>query len=133
MALIDDAGRILMQQRLAGAVYAGLWEFPGGKVMAAETAEQALLREIEEELDIRIEPTDLTAVSFASDPALPPAPRDPHVILLYTAKRWRGEVRCLAAESIRWFEPQELAGLAMPPLDVPLSAALLRLIDGQQT
>lgn len=100
---------------------------------AAETAEQALLREIEEELGIRIDPADLMAVGFASDPALPPAPRDPHVILLYTAGKWHGEVQCLAADSIGWFAPQELAGLAMPPLDVPLAAALLRLISSGQT
>lgn len=132
LALIDDAGRILMQQRLGGDVYAGLWEFPGGKVKGAETAEQALLREIEEELGIRIEADDLEAVGFASDPALPPAPRDPHVILLYTAGKWHGEVQCLAADSVGWFAPHELADLAMPPLDVPLASALLRLISARQ-
>lgn len=127
-ALIDDAGRVLMQRRHKHAMHGGLWEFPGGKVIPPESAEQALLREIEEELGVLLDPGDLTPAGFASDPALPPAPRDPHVILLYTVRKWRGEVQCLAGDAIGWFAPGQLRELAMPPLDVPLAAALFRTI-----
>jgi 8-oxo-dGTP diphosphatase len=52
--LIDGEGRFLLTSRPQGKVYAGYWEFPGGKLEAGETVEQALRRELHEELGIRI-------------------------------------------------------------------------------
>ncbi len=52
--LIDPAGRFLLTSRPDGKVYAGYWEFPGGKLEAGETVEQALRRELHEELGITI-------------------------------------------------------------------------------
>jgi 8-oxo-dGTP diphosphatase len=52
--LIDAAGRFLLTSRPAGKVYAGYWEFPGGKLEPGETVEQALRRELHEELGITI-------------------------------------------------------------------------------
>jgi 8-oxo-dGTP diphosphatase len=54
--LIDGQGRFLLTSRPEGKVYAGCWEFPGGKVEAGETIEQALRRELQEELGITIGP-----------------------------------------------------------------------------
>ena len=128
VALIGSDGRVLMQQRRFKAMHGGLWEFPGGKVEPSESPESALLREIDEELGIRIDSQSLIATAFASDPALPPAPRVPHVILLYTCRRWDGEPRCLDGEQIAWVQPGDLAGLAMPPLDYPLARQLVKLL-----
>ena len=52
--LVDASGRFLLTSRPAGKVYAGYWEFPGGKLEAGETVEQALRRELHEELGITI-------------------------------------------------------------------------------
>ena len=52
--LIDGEGRFLLTSRPAGKVYAGYWEFPGGKLEARESVEQALRRELHEELGITI-------------------------------------------------------------------------------
>jgi 8-oxo-dGTP diphosphatase len=52
--LIDPQGRFLMTSRPAGKVFAGYWEFPGGKVERGESVEQALARELHEELGITI-------------------------------------------------------------------------------
>ena len=54
--LIDGSGRFLLTSRPQGKVYAGYWEFPGGKLEAGETVEQALRRELHEELGITIGP-----------------------------------------------------------------------------
>jgi 8-oxo-dGTP diphosphatase len=52
--LVDREGRFLLTSRPEGKVYAGYWEFPGGKLEAGETVEQALRRELFEEIGIRI-------------------------------------------------------------------------------
>jgi 8-oxo-dGTP diphosphatase len=52
--LIDSSARFLLTSRPAGKVYAGYWEFPGGKLEAGESVEQALRRELHEELGITI-------------------------------------------------------------------------------
>ena len=133
LALIDANGHVLLQQRRLGGMHGGLWEFPGGKIKPGETPEMALFREIDEELGIVIDPCDLAPLAFASDPAQPPAPREPYVILLYTCRTWLGDPQCLAGEAIDWISADALADLAsqadsMPPLDIPLARALLRVI-----
>ena len=54
IALIDDENKILIGKRPVGKVFENLWEFPGGKVKKNETVEQALIREIKEEINIYI-------------------------------------------------------------------------------
>jgi 8-oxo-dGTP diphosphatase len=133
VALVNDAGQILLQKRRLGGMHGGLWEFPGGKVKPAESPEMALIREIREELGIDVEPHSLAPLTFASDPAQPPGPREPYVILLYTCRTWIGEPQCLQGEAVGWFSREALAALAaqkgsMPPLDIPLAQALLGAI-----
>lgn len=128
VALIGRDGRVLMQRRRRGSRYGSLWEFPGGKVEPGESLESALFREIEEELGISLNPNDIEPLAFSSDPTLPPAPRAPHVVLLYTCRSWTGEPRCRQGDGIAWFAPETLPELAMPPLDYPLAQALLARI-----
>lgn len=125
VALVDHAGRILLQRRRRGSEHGGLWEFPGGKVEAGESPQTAAVREIEEELGLRLDVTQLEPVSFASDVEFPEPPRRSYVILLYTCRAWEGEAECRDGEAIAWFRGAELADLAMPPLDYPLAEALL--------
>ena len=54
--LVDPTGRFLLTSRPAGKVYAGYWEFPGGKLEPGESVEDALRRELHEELGITIGP-----------------------------------------------------------------------------
>jgi 8-oxo-dGTP diphosphatase len=127
LVLIDSRRRTLLQQRRADRAFGGLWEFPGGKLEEGESPESALIREIEEELGLILSSEALVPLTFASDPILPPAPRQPHVILLYTCRDWQGEPRCLDGQSIEWVAPEGLMALPMPPLDVPLAKALLKV------
>jgi 8-oxo-dGTP diphosphatase len=124
-ALVRPDGHVLMQQRRYAGDYGGLWEFPGGKIEPGESPESALIREIAEELGLALDPAAMAPLSFASDPALPPAPRAPHVILLYKCTAWTGEARCLAGETITWVPISALLELPMPPLDIPLAKAMI--------
>ena len=58
-ALIDKAGRVLLTERPAGKNLAGFWEFPGGKIESGETPRDALVRELNEELGISVNPQTL--------------------------------------------------------------------------
>ena len=65
-ALIDPDGRVLIAKRPPDKAMAGLWEFPGGKIEAGETPEQALIRELDEELAITVQEPCLAPFTFAS-------------------------------------------------------------------
>jgi 8-oxo-dGTP diphosphatase len=128
-ALIDAQGRVLMQRRPCQAVHGGLWEFPGGKIDAGESAEIALVRELREELAIAVAEHDLIPLGFASGATAARDEARALVILLYTCRTWSGEPCCLGAAEIAWYEPGSLASLAMPPLDYPLAAQLVEAIS----
>lgn len=121
-ALIRNDGRILVQQRRAGKQHAGLWEFPGGKVEPGETPEEALARELTEELGIMVDPALADPLTFTTLPGC-----DRHLILLlYRLTRWTGEPRALDAAALRWATIDELRLLPMPPADVPFIDVLAR-------
>jgi 8-oxo-dGTP diphosphatase len=119
-ALVDADGRILMQRRPPGKAHAELWEFPGGKIEPGETPEQALVRELEEELGIAVAVADLAPLAFASVPA----GARTLLLLLYVCERWGGAPQPLEADALTWRYPAALRDLAMPPADLPLVAAL---------
>ena len=60
--IIRDDGRILVTQRLADAHLGGKWEFPGGKIEEGETPQEALVREMMEELNVRIKVQELVEI-----------------------------------------------------------------------
>jgi len=125
VALIDPDGRVLLAQRPAGKAMAGLWEFPGGKVEAGETPEQALTRELQEELGIDVSAACLAPFTFASH-----AYADFHLLMpLYVCRRWKGIVRPHEGQALKWVRPQKLADYPMPPADVPLVAMLRDLLQ----
>ena len=119
-ALTNQTGEILLQLRPQGRSMAGLWEFPGGKVEAHESPESALVRELEEELGVIVEHSDLTPFTFASEPL---GERN-LLLLLYRCNRWQGDPRPLESPELRWVLPDDMVPLPMPPADVPLVRAL---------
>jgi 8-oxo-dGTP diphosphatase len=115
-ALVDADGRVLVAQRPEGKALAGLWEFPGGKLMAGETPEAALVRELEEELGVVTEPPCLAPLTFASHayPAF-------HLLMpLYVCRVWQGDPQPREAQALRWVRPRTLRDLTMPAADLPL-------------
>jgi 8-oxo-dGTP diphosphatase len=121
-ALTDAQGRVLLQRRPEGKALAGLWEFPGGKLETGETPEQALIRELDEELGIAVTPGDVVPVTFATGLA----GERPLILLLYAVRCWSGDPAPVEAPELRWVAPADMPALPMPPADVPLVAALIR-------
>ncbi len=120
-ALVDADNRVLLAQRPEGRSMAGLWEFPGGKVDAGETPEQALIRELREELGITVQPACLAPLTFASHDY-----GDFHLLMpLYVCRRWQGFVQPLEGQKLAWVEKHRLREHPMPPADEPLIAHLL--------
>lgn len=123
-ALVGADRRVLLQQRAPGRAMAGLWEFPGGKVELDERPEAALVRELREELGIEVGESQLAPVAFASA-----GNAGRHMLLLlYLCRELHGCPQALDAAALKWLTPDEMVAGDMPPADVPLVAALERLI-----
>ncbi len=124
LALIDENQKILMQIRPLGKSMAGLWEFPGGKVEKGELPEDALVREINEELNISISAQNLTPTCFASEPL----GEKNLLLLLYTADKWEGDIIAKEDQKFDWFDLDSISKLDMPPADIPLVANLKKIL-----
>ena len=115
-ALIDTDGRVLLAQRPKGKTLEGLWEFPGGKVDANEQPEDALVRELREELGIFVKTLCLAPLTFASY-----AYEDFHLLMpLYVCRKWEGVVQPLDGQALKWVRPKDMRAYPMPPADEPL-------------
>ena len=124
-ALQDISGRWLVQRRPVDKHHGGLWEFPGGKVETGETARRALVREIEEELGIQVDPRDCATLTFADSAREDRA--GSIVILLYKIERWMGEPQAETGAVLDWVDEHGLTELTMPPLDQRLRSLLISL------
>lgn len=128
IALVNEAGAVLVQRRRTDGLHAGLWEFPGGKIEPGESPEVAAARELHEELGIAVAIDDLRPVSFASGVIERASLPQPLVILLFACRRWEGAPLPFAATDLAWTDPTELMTWSMPPLDYPLALALAKML-----
>ncbi len=116
--ILRDAGRFLLAQRPAGKVYAGYWEFPGGKVEHGESAANALARELHEELGIDVEH------------AYPWITRDydyEHAAVrlrFFRVTRWRGEPHGRENQRFAWQSACQLTVAPLLPANGPILRAL---------
>ena len=149
VALIDADKRILMAQRPADKPMAGLWEFPGGKVEPGEMPEEALIRELREELGIEVCHSCLSAGPFVSHYYRNEPPKEEpgcgcpvdvknfipasaiglknefHLLMpLFLCRKWEGIPRALEGQMLAWKTFHEICSLALPPADKPLVSAL---------
>jgi 8-oxo-dGTP diphosphatase len=121
-AVVVRGDQVLVTQRLADAPqWPDLWEFPGGKVEPGETDADALERELEEELDLR--------VRVGRQVARVEMDRGAGERLDFRAYRCEivaGEPTAIEVQDLRWVTLTEVEGLPMPPADGPVVAALRR-------
>ena len=117
-AVVEENGRFLVGRRLDGTHLAGYWEFPGGKVHDGETNEEALRREIREELNTGIA-------------ALRKVLRTSHIYPERTVELHfyrgvlTGEPEPALGQELRWIAREDLASLEFPPADAELISELM--------
>jgi 8-oxo-dGTP diphosphatase len=113
----DADGRVLIARRLLNTHQGGLWEFPGGKLEPGETAEQALRRELREELDIEaVEASPLISIRHRY-------PDRSVRLSVWRVERFRGTPRGLQGQPIRWVAPDQLPGFEFPAANRPIVTA----------
>ena len=124
VALVDPDGRVLLAQRPSGKHMAGLWEFPGGKIEAGERPEEALIRELREELGIAVQEACLAPYTIASHTydAF-------HLLMpLYLCRRWDGVPQARHHAALKWVKPRDMKDYPMPAADLPLIPMLRDLL-----
>ena len=118
-AVIERAdGSFLLAQRPAGKVYAGWWEFPGGKIEAGEPAERALARELHEELGIEVARAYpwVTRVHVYEHATV--------MLHFFRVVEWSGEPRAREGQALRWQRLDEPVAEPMLPANAPVLSAL---------
>ncbi|MFD2698980.1 (deoxy)nucleoside triphosphate pyrophosphohydrolase [Paenibacillus shunpengii] len=113
-AIIEDTdGRILIARRREGKSQAGLWEFPGGKIEVGESPEACLVRELQEEMNIEIEPYAFFAVNEHAYETVTIR------LIAYKANMRGGTIELSDHDEYRWIQVGEMAGYSFAPADIP--------------
>lgn len=112
-AVIEREGKLLITRRPEGRHLSGLWEFPGGKPEPGETLQDALRREIKEELGVEVRPGEPIETVDWEYP-------DKRVSLVFFRCSIRGEPRPLEGQEMAWVTRDDLARYEFPPADAAL-------------
>ncbi|MFJ2112694.1 MULTISPECIES: (deoxy)nucleoside triphosphate pyrophosphohydrolase [unclassified Streptomyces] len=116
-----DRGRLLAARRSAPPEVAGRWELPGGKVERGELPEQALVRELREELGVEARPVERIPGEWPLDRG--------YVLRVWTARLLSGEARPLEDhDELRWLGPDEIHTVDWLDQDRPAVAEAARLL-----
>jgi 8-oxo-dGTP diphosphatase len=111
-------GSFLLAQRPPDKIWAGYWEFPGGKVEPGESAHDALLRELREELGITVQ---------AAYPWLTRVFTYPHATVrlrFFRVTKWTGELHAHEGQQFAWQQPGSVAVAPVLPANAPILRAL---------
>jgi 8-oxo-dGTP diphosphatase len=116
VAMFNPSGQVLLAQRPAGKPMAGLWEFPGGKIEGGERPDEALVRELSEELGIKVNKTSLRPVTFASHDYA-----EFHLFMpLFALTDWVGTPEPKEGQILAWVGIEHLFDYPCPEADLPL-------------
>ena len=114
----DEKGRYLITQRRQGSHLAGLWEFPGGKRESGESLDEALRRELTEELSARF------AVGERVETVRWEYPERTIVIHFFRCRLESGTIEPREDQAMAWVAPERLSDFDFPPADRDLIARL---------
>jgi 8-oxo-dGTP diphosphatase len=116
--LVDEHGHVLLTERIGDSPFAGLWEFPGGKIAAGESAVAAMRRELAEELGIRVQRSDpfMNVRHEYADRAV--------ALEFFLVTQWQGDPVGLDGQALQWRKPQNIQVEELLPADAPVLRAL---------
>lgn len=120
--LIRKDGKILLGLRPVGESLAGSWEFPGGKIEQGESPEEALRRELQEEIAVDAEIGALRLVhthSYGERGVL---------LLFYDVQSWKGDPKNVYHQDLRWAAPDELEKIQIPEANRKILSQLMQII-----
>ena len=123
-AVIERRGRILIARRRSGGTAPGKWEFPGGTIEPGETPEKCLSRELREELGIEARVGEFIGASRATSAG------PSFDLLAFHIKSYRGRVRPVDHDEIRWVDPRDLPTFDMAEADVRLLPKVMLALGG---
>ena len=123
-ALVDFDGRVLISKRPSKKILGGLWEFPGGKLELNEKPEEALMRELHEELGINTWKSCLAPLSFSYFDYK----EFDLLLLLFVCRKWEGIIQPREGQELRWVFPKEIQNFPMPEADKPFIPVLRDLL-----
>ena len=114
-AILEKEDKILIAKKREGKPLAGMWEFPGGKIEKGETPEESLIRELEEEMDIKIKVKEYVGESIYDY-------GDGKVISLkgFTAEIIEGDIKLTDHDEYKWVTLEEICNYRIAPADIPL-------------
>ena len=115
----NEEGKILIAQRNLKKSQGGLWKFPGGKIEPNETKEEAIIREIKEEMDI-----DIEAKKFIGQKVFNYPDKDINLIAI-ECKQIKGDIKLNEHEDIKWVNKNELRNFNFAPADKFIINAIL--------
>ena len=115
----NEEGKILIAQRNLKKSQGGLWEFPGGKIEPNETKEEAIIKEIKEEMDI-----DIEAKNFIGQKVFNYPDKDINLIAI-ECKQIKGDIKLNEHEDIKWVNKNELRNFNFAPADKFIINAIL--------
>ena len=115
--IYDELGRILITQRAAHSPSGGLWEFPGGKLEAGESPEDALFREIKEEVNLSIQNYEfLTQIDANTE-------ERSLSLYVFLIHKFSGQATRLESQAdLQWVEPHSLPAYSFPTTNAPILA-----------
>ena len=125
-AIIEQDGWVLLTQRSEKMRQPLLWEFPGGKLEPGETEEQALVREIREELRISVEPY------LRLQPVEHHYAGLPIELIPYCCHFTAGMIRLQEHRSYNWVPPADLQHYSWCPADLPIVEQYLQLLKNRE-
>ncbi len=119
--LFDKADRVLITERLCDGPFNGLWEFPGGKISAGETAQAALARELAEEIDIEVtQCSSFMRLRHEYDDRIV-------TIEFFLVSDWNRDPTGREGQALRWVLKDALDAVELLPADVPVVEAIKKL------
>lgn len=113
-AIILKEEKILIAQRKAGGHLEGLWEFPGGKIEKGETPENSLIREIDEELHMKVEIIDIFHAVHHQ------YPEKDILLVAYLCKHLSGEGQSIDCQDFKWVTINDMNNFQFAPADIPI-------------